>query len=703
MYDDKTRIEMQTSGAKTSTHILPKDAAPSIHVKLPGAPATPSQTPLISPRYAIRGCNLGPMAVQSRKAERGYAAGPEASRAGRSSEGAENELRLGPITGSCHVFKTKQPRRPLSRLHIDVNRGMRLRTCCHHFDARRLPNRRSAGGAGAFCRAGQRTRIRGQTARTRSNAALRGRSRKRRRFGEDNSSTSTEPSKTICGINGTMVEIELAAGIRALTAWGPWPVAAAAAAPLDAAESRAGRQLGWPGLLPIGPCFSSKGELGRCTSFRQCYPYFKLPELSNWETWVLGICSACAAPTPQRRARPSTPRRPPPCGAPEQPLRKAKPVGPGRESHPAQLAPPPPHAPSHNTHPFAATHTSLPGGPASRPPPRTPPHGAHAAPRPPTPPQRPPTPRSRPPNRHAAPWPARAHAPAAGPDHHHPPALAAAPVAAHPPHTAHHAHHTQAPDEPSNVLADASCGARNGAMEQERIVGGQNADIGEWPWMAALFNGGRQFCGGSLIDNIHILTAAHCVAHMSSWDVARLTVHLGDHNIKTNYEVRHIVKKVKRVVRHRGFDSRTLYNDVAVLTLDSPVTFTQQVRPVCLPSGNALYAGQTATVIGWGSLRESGRQPEILQEVSIPIWTNSECRAKYGSAAPGGIVEHFLCAGYDGKDSCSGDSGGPLMINNGRWTQVGIVSWGIGCGKGQYPGVYTRVTHFMPWITKNLK
>lgn len=253
------------------------------------------------------------------------------------------------------------------------------------------------------------------------------------------------------------------------------------------------------------------------------------------------------------------------------------------------------------------------------------------------------------------------------------------------------------------IPSEAGCGAKNGYQDQERIVGGQNADLGEWPWIAALFNSGRQFCGGSLIDNIHILTAAHCVAHMSAWDVARLTVRLGDHNIKSNSETKHIEKKVKRVVRHRGFDSRTLYNDIAILTLDSPVTFTKNIRSICLPSGGNLYAGQTATVIGWGSLRESGPQPAVLQEVNIPVWANQECRAKYGPAAPGGIVEHFLCAGQAARDSCSGDSGGPLMINEGRWTQVGIVSWGIGCGKGQYPGVYTRVTHFLPWIAKNIK
>lgn len=92
---------------------------------------------------------------------------------------------------------------------------------------------------------------------------------------------------------------------------------------------------------------------------------------------------------------------------------------------------------------------------------------------------------------------------------------------------------------------------------------------------------------------------------MNSWDVARLTVRLGDYNIKTNTEVRHIERRVRRVVRHKGFDARTLYNDVAVLTLSEPVEFSERIRPICLPSGPHLYSGKTATVIGWGSLRES--------------------------------------------------------------------------------------------------
>lgn len=94
---------------------------------------------------------------------------------------------------------------------------------------------------------------------------------------------------------------------------------------------------------------------------------------------------------------------------------------------------------------------------------------------------------------------------------------------------------------------------------------------------------------------------------MSSWDVARLTVRLGDHNIHSNTEVQHIERKVKRVVRHKGFDSRTLYNDIAVLTMDQPVTFSKAVRPVCLPGGGGsrLYNGLIGTVVGWGSLTES--------------------------------------------------------------------------------------------------
>lgn len=104
---------------------------------------------------------------------------------------------------------------------------------------------------------------------------------------------------------------------------------------------------------------------------------------------------------------------------------------------------------------------------------------------------------------------------------------------------------------------------------------------------------------------------------MNSWDVARLTVRLGDYNIKTNTEIRHIERRVKRVVRHRGFNARTLYNDIALLTLNEPVSFTEQIRPICLPSGSQLYSGKIATVIGWGSLRESKKLKKKKKKINL--------------------------------------------------------------------------------------
>ncbi|KAK2574958.1 hypothetical protein KPH14_008721 [Odynerus spinipes] len=438
------------------------------------------------------------------------------------------------------------------------------------------------------------------------------------------------------------------------------------------------RSILWSGSTERSTCLTSKGEVGRCTTFKECYPYFKIPDLGALDGWVLGVYDTCSFVLEDGHTsfgiccsnlNPVATPGGDNCDGhnvedPQVEDAKTKKEEAGPKPKPAASWPPPlPTHPPHHTIPPLPTHPPFSGlAPSTTSKPVTMSSKKPAV---------------------ATTWPTKR--PAWWPG-------------------ATTGLTTIKPSTTTSSPVDLSqCGAKNGNQDQERIVGGQNADPGEWPWIAALFNAGRQFCGGSLIDDKHILTAAHCVVNMNSWDVARLTVRLGDYNIKTNTEVRHIERRVKRVVRHRGFNSRTLYNDVAVLTLSEPVDFTEQIRPICLPSGSQLYSGKTATVIGWGSLRESGPQPAILQEVSIPVWSNNECKFKYGSAAPGGIVDSFLCAGQAAMDSCSGDSGGPLMVNDGRWTQVGIVSWGIGCGKGQYPGVYTRVTHFLPWINKNLK
>merc|ERR1712080_173963 len=246
--------------------------------------------------------------------------------------------------------------------------------------------------------------------------------------------------------------------------------------------------------------------------------------------------------------------------------------------------------------------------------------------------------------------------------------------------------------------------ARINGTHPFRMDNGWPADQNEWPWQAALLNKGRQFCAGSLIDYRHILTAAHCVAHMNRHDVANLRIRLGAHYIERNESGTH-ESKAARVVRHKGFSQQTLHWDVAIITMETPAPKgTPKIRPVCLPSGSQTYADETATKTGWGDLREYGWPIMVLREATVKIWINAECNSAYGKAAPAGIESHQLCADVKGGDSCIGDSGGPLVMGMGStWTQIGVVSWGVGCGKSHYPGVYTRVTKVIDWINKILR
>lgn len=214
----------------------------------------------------------------------------------------------------------------------------------------------------------------------------------------------------------------------------------------------------------------------------------------------------------------------------------------------------------------------------------------------------------------------------------------------------------------------------------------------------------RQFCGGSLIDSCHVLTAAHCIDGYSRYDVANLVVYLGAHNIKTNEQVR-TAHKVLRLIKHKGFDQGTLYNDVAILTLaNCDATQSDYAKPICLPSNDVSFVGNTVTVAGWGALSSGGSQPAELQSVDVNVWENGQCSSSYGNQAPGGIIDSMICAASPGKDSCSGDSGGPLFTcdssDDPKCIQMGIVSWGIGCAHEKYPGVYTRVTKMKEWIQR---
>uniref|UniRef100_A0A3B3TEE7 Si:dkey-32n7.7 n=1 Tax=Paramormyrops kingsleyae TaxID=1676925 RepID=A0A3B3TEE7_9TELE len=208
-----------------------------------------------------------------------------------------------------------------------------------------------------------------------------------------------------------------------------------------------------------------------------------------------------------------------------------------------------------------------------------------------------------------------------------------------------------------------------------KIVGGEDAPPGSWPWQASLKQNGSHICGGSLINSIWVVTAAHSAYPGQSQSGGSV---------------------VSRVIVHPLYDSQTHDNDIALMQLSATVTFTDYVQPVCLAASNStIYNGTEIWVTGWGDISSqvSLPSPGILQEVQIPIVGNRICSCLYGTANIN-ITNNMLCAGLlqGGKDSCQGDSGGPLVTQLGSaWVLAGVVSFGIGCAEPDFPGVYTRV------------
>ncbi|XP_059409131.1 trypsin II-P29 [Carassius carassius] len=234
-----------------------------------------------------------------------------------------------------------------------------------------------------------------------------------------------------------------------------------------------------------------------------------------------------------------------------------------------------------------------------------------------------------------------------------------------------------------------------------KIVGGQAAVQGSWPWQASLhrITSGSHFCGGSLINKDWVMSAAHC---FQSTAASNVKIYLG-RQLQTGSNPNEISRKVTRVITHPIYSSTTQNNDIALLQLSSSVTFTDYIRPVCLAAVGSLFGGGTKSwITGWGKLNFADTQiPNILQEVQIPIVNNSECSKVYGAV----ITNNMLCAGLNegGKDSCQGDSGGPMVNkNNSQWIQSGIVSFGRECGIPKFPGVYTRVSQYQSWISSQI-
>ncbi|KAF2905284.1 hypothetical protein ILUMI_00878 [Ignelater luminosus] len=268
-----------------------------------------------------------------------------------------------------------------------------------------------------------------------------------------------------------------------------------------------------------------------------------------------------------------------------------------------------------------------------------------------------------------------------------------------------------------------------GRQEQDKIFGGEGTAIGEFTWMALLEyqrpHGKRISCGGSLITNRYILTAAHCLLRIpETWKL--LSVRLGEHNLETEEDCEvdtegfkecsddPIDIPVEKEIPHELYDPKdpSQTHDIALLRLSREVEFTDFIQPICLPLTqrlkNEYYIGQTMTVIGWGRT-ETRSQSDIKLKVDIPIRSKSDCAPmyrKYGVT----LKSSQVCAGgIDSKDACGGDSGGPLIIldkteTEHNYIEYGIVSLGpIACGVKNLPGVYTRVADYIDWIRAHIE
>lgn len=237
------------------------------------------------------------------------------------------------------------------------------------------------------------------------------------------------------------------------------------------------------------------------------------------------------------------------------------------------------------------------------------------------------------------------------------------------------------------------------------IVGGQTADPGEWPWQAFV-RAGPYMCGGSLIHEQWVVTAAHCVVSKQNvvFAPADITVTLGEHN-RSKVEGTEQKIGVSRVIPHPTYKAPWNDNDIALLQLATPAVLgpaVATVEPLVSPTFDALVdPGMQSFITGWGITAEGGSIATELQEVMAPIVSNDKCQDAYGQITIG-----MLCAGYDegGKDSCQGDSGGPLVVqtDDKRWKLAGIVSFGYGCARPGFYGVYTRVSVYASWLTEHI-
>ncbi|XP_039991608.1 tryptase [Xiphias gladius] len=232
-----------------------------------------------------------------------------------------------------------------------------------------------------------------------------------------------------------------------------------------------------------------------------------------------------------------------------------------------------------------------------------------------------------------------------------------------------------------------------------RIVGGESAKAGLWPWQVSLnFSFYGHICGGTLISDQWVLTAAHCIITQS---VSPWTLHFG-RETQSGPNVHEVNRTVSQIIVHPDYNNTYLNNDIALMKLRSPVAFTDYIRPVCLASSASQFYNSTPCwATGWGRLGKDEPMEafETLQEVQIPVIGHKQCSCSYNTQTIANISDNMICAGQENKGACQGDSGGPLQCKQGSvWILAGVTSFGVPCALAGYPEVYARVSQFQTWI-----
>ncbi|XP_072020742.1 serine protease 30-like [Amphiura filiformis] len=237
-----------------------------------------------------------------------------------------------------------------------------------------------------------------------------------------------------------------------------------------------------------------------------------------------------------------------------------------------------------------------------------------------------------------------------------------------------------------------------------KIVGGKVSEHGQSPWMVMFWSKylRKPVCGGVLLNQRWIVTAAHCFSPprgLNSSDTDSFEIRLGEHST-TDDDGTEVIVGLKTVIINPNFDKDTYDSDIALLKLRQPVTYTDYISPLCIPSKlqmqRFLRPGKNGFVTGWGAIDETGDYSRDFKRVRLSIVSQQFCANAHQRYI---ITSNMFCAEATDRDACKGDSGGPFAIKDGsQWYLVGLVSWGIGCARPRLPAVYTRVQPFNQWI-----